>query len=182
MPLLDQYVLTPSTTNALNPQPVALPPSTIFTLNSDGNGNEFELTFSRDQLDNPIGVAQPCPNIAPATPTPSPAAGPSVTTAPTSAPTGTAAGATASPAAIPTPYAAPTTAAQQYWYFNLLTFQGGVVIDSLGNGGAQDTTFNGIGVETGTTLPYVYNKPAGTTGSPSDPAAIVTGIEVDNYK
>ena len=181
-PVLEQYILTPSTTNQLNPQPVVLSPSTTnFILDSNENNNEFELTFPRNQLANPLGVSQPCPNITAATPTPSPSAGPSMTATPSAAPsTGATATPSAAPSATPSPYSAATTSAQQYWYFNFFSIANGAVQDSLGIGGATDDTFNGIGVETNLTQSYTISKATGGP-VPSDPAAQIQGGEIDNY-
>ncbi len=172
LPALVQYIITPGASNSLNPQGVPLGASTTqLVLNTNQQNTEFQLTFVREQLDNPLRVAQPCPNItaAPATA--------SASSAPSTAPI---AGASPSPAP---PNAQPTTVAQQYWYFNFFTIDNAtkVVQDSLGIGGAQDTSFNGIGIATGVTNQYPIFKPAGSI-RPADPAAQLNGGEIDNYQ
>lgn len=184
-PELFQYILNPGTTNQLNPQPVVLSTSiTNFILNSNGNNNEFELTFPRSQLDNPLGVPQPCPNIVSATASPTPTAGPSMTATPTANPTasGSTASPSAAPSASPSPYSAPTTQAQATWYLNFFTIDntGKTVLDTLGPNGAQDDSFAGVSINTQTTNSQTPSKPNGGP-EPSDPAAQIQGGEVDNY-
>jgi hypothetical protein len=164
IPALLQYIITPGSSNSLNGQPVILSSTnTELILNSNGQGNEYEIVFTREQLDNPLGVTQPCPNITPA-PTASPVS---------PAPTG----------ATPTPTSQPTTSAQQYWYFNFYTINATnkTIIDSLGIGGPTDNTFNGVGVETGTTNSNPVFKATGGA-EPSDPSAQIQGGEIDNYQ
>lgn len=174
-PVLEQFLLNPSSANSLNPQVVPANPSlSSLTLNSNGQNTEFTLTFSREQLDNPLQVAQPCPNISPA-PISTATASPSAV-----ASTGASAGPSASPSPAPTSLA--TTSAQQYWYFNffVLDATGRTVIDSLGIGGPTDNTFNGVGVETGSTNSNAIFKAAGGPVA-NQQAAQLSGGEIDNY-
>lgn len=186
LPELFQYILNPGTSNQLNPQPVVLSTSLEnFIPNSNNSGNEFELTFPRAQLNNPLGVSQPCPNISTsASPTPSPSAGPSMTATPTAMPSGATAAPSAAPSATPSPFASATTSAQQYWYFNFFSITTGnnpTVQDSLGIGGATDDTFDGVGVETNLTKSYTLSKATGGP-VPPDQAAEIQGGEIDNYQ
>ena len=186
-PALFQYIITPGVANSLNPQQVPLgASSTQFATNTNQQNSEFQLTFVRQQLNNPLQVAQPCPNIPPAgTPTASASAGSSPTASPTA--TATATGA-ASPTASTTPIAMPpnsqpTTLNQRFWYFNFFTIdsQTRMVVDSLGIGGAQDTSFNGIGIAVDATNNYPIFKQTGSV-RPSDPAAQLAGGEIDNFQ
>jgi len=177
IPALVQYIVTPGATNALNPQSVPLGASTTqLVLNSNQQNTEFQLTFVREQLNNPLRVAQPCPNITP----PPVAVGPTspgTAPAPTAAPTGTA---TTLPAA---PGAQPTTFAQRYWYVNFFSIDNATktVVDSLGIGGAQDASYNGIGIAVDVTNQYPIFRPAGST-LPADDKAQIAGGQIDNFQ
>lgn len=187
LPALVQYIITPGASNSLNPQAVPLGASTTqLVLNSNQQNTEFQLTFVRQQLDNPLRVAQPCPNI-----TPAPVGATSPTISPGTSPTATAT-ATATPNATPVasatpvpgvPFPQPTTFAQQFWYFNFFTIDNATrtVQDSLGIGGAQDTSYDGIGINVDVTNQYPIFKPSGST-RPSDPAAQLAGGEIDNFQ
>jgi len=169
-PALVQYIITPGTSNSLNPQQVPLGASTTqFVTNSNQQNSEFQLTFVRQQLNNPLQVAQPCPNI------PAPGTG----AAPAATPTATAA---ASPGFI-APNAQPTTLAQRFWYFNFFTIDNATrqVVDSLGVGGARDASFNGIGIAVDTTNNYPIFRQAGST-LPADPMAQIAGGQIDNFQ
>ena len=175
-PALFQYIITPGTSNSLNPQQVPLGASTTqFVTNSDQQNNEFQLTFVRQQLANPLQVAQPCPNIAP---TSGASAAPTAT-----ATTGASPVPSATAVATVPPSAQPTTAAQRFWYFNFFTIDNTskMVVDSLGVGGATDTSFNGIGIAVDATQNYPIFRQAGST-LPSDPAAQIGGGEIDNFQ
>lgn len=64
-PTLIQYILTPGTSNQLNPQTVQYNPTTTqFTPNDNGSNNEFTLIFPISQLSNPLNVPTPCPSGA----------------------------------------------------------------------------------------------------------------------
>ncbi|GAC1310514.1 MAG: hypothetical protein NVS2B3_10460 [Vulcanimicrobiaceae bacterium] len=168
IPALLQYIVTPGASNALNPQNVPLGASTTqLVLNSNQQNTEFQLTFVRAQLDNPLRVAQPCPNIAP-----SAVASASATAAATSAAT-----------ANPTPNAQPTTFDQRRWLFNFFAIDNTtkVVVDSLGIGGAQDTSFDGIGILVDATSQNPIFRPAGSL-LPADPHAQIVGGQIDNFK
>ncbi len=179
-PALLQYIITPGTSNSLNPQQVPLGSSTTqFVANSNQQNSEFQLTFVRQQLNNPLQVAQPCPNITPA---PAGAGSASPTAGPTTAPT-----ASGAPVATPTPgptipNTQPTTFAQRFWYFNFFTIDNAskMVVDSLGIGGAQDTSFNGIGIAVDASNNYPIFKQTGSI-RPGDAAAQLAGGEIDNF-
>ncbi len=170
-PALFQYIITPGSSNPLNPVGVPLGASTTqLVLNSNQQNTEFQLTFEREQLDNPLQRAQPCPNISPAPASSS--SSPPATASPA---------ASNSPIPVP-PMSQPTTLAQQYWYFNFFVIDNTTrVVDSLGIGGAQDTSFNGIGIDTNLTNQYPIFRPAGST-RPADPPAQIDGGEIDNFR
>ncbi len=189
-PALFQYIITPGVANSLNPQQVPLGASTTqFLTNSNQQNSEFQLTFVRQQLNNPLQVAQPCPNITPVQsgPTASASAGTSPlassSATPTARPTAsTSPTATMTPIPMP-PNSQPTTLNQRFWYFNFFTIdtQSRIVVDSLGIGGAQDTTFNGIGIAVDISENYPIFKQTGSI-RPSDPAAQLAGGEIDNFQ
>ena len=174
-PVLDQFILTPSQQNSLNPITVPANPNLeSFTPNYENLTNEFQIVFSREQLDNPLGVSQPCPNI-----TPIPTTGVSPTAS-------ASAGASSAPSASPSPVAGatsmPTTSAQINWYFNFYSIDntGKIVLDSLGQGGATDNSYDAPGIDTQATGQYPIFKATGGT-TPSDPSAQIEGGEIDNY-
>jgi hypothetical protein len=179
LPQLVEYFVSPNSSGTI--QYVTVPASSSleqFIPNDNGQGNEFELVFSRAQLDNPLNQAQPCPNIPPvtasATPTGTPGATPTATA--TLAP-----GASPSPSPTPTPNTSPTTAAQATWAFNYFTIQGSTVLDSLGLGGPTDTTFSQAIVNTQITQDTPFFKATGGT-VPSNPAAQLSGGDIQNYQ
>jgi hypothetical protein len=193
LPELIEYFVNPNSNGQI--QYVAVPENSSleqFTPNYNSQSNEFELIFSRAELDNPLNQAQPCPNItaAPATPVPSDSAGASPTASPTPTPTASSTSST-SPSASPTPsptaavtttpLAFATTSAQQYWYINFFTIQGNTILDSLGIGGPNDTTFNGVGLNTNVTQDYPIFKATGGV-EPSNPSAQLTGGDITNYE
>ncbi len=184
-PALFQYIITPGVANSLNPQQVPLGASTTqFATNTNQQNSEFQLTFVRQQLNNPLQVAQPCPNIAPAN---APTASASAGSSPSASPTATATGAvspTASATPIPMPpNSQPTTLNQRFWYFNFFTIdtQTRTIVDSLGIGGAQDTSFNGVGIAVDVSNNYPIFKQTGGI-KPSDAAAQLAGGEIDNFQ
>ncbi|GAC1499829.1 MAG: hypothetical protein NVS1B2_23910 [Vulcanimicrobiaceae bacterium] len=176
-PALVQYILTPGQSNSLNPQQVPLGASTTqFVPNSNQQNSEFQLTFVRQQLNNPLQVAQPCP-LSGVAASPGPTAVATVAVA-TPSPTPLA---TAS-AAVP-PNAQPTTFAQRLWYFNYFTIDNATnrVVDSLGVGGASDTTFNGIGIAVDQSNNYPIFRQAGSA-LPGDARAQIAGGQIDNFQ
>jgi hypothetical protein len=176
-PTLEQYILTSNSSASLNPQNVPISTSTTqFVPNSNNENTQFQLTFTRSQLDNPKDVAQPCPNI-----TPAPATGASPTTAPTATSVATGATPTATPS--PNPNSMPTTAAQQYWYFNFFSLNASTLqpLDSLGLGSGNDNSYNSPAIDTDTTATYQLTKQVGTM-EPSDPSAQITSGEIINYQ
>ncbi len=76
----------------------------------------------------------------------------------------------------------PTTAAQVNWYFNffVLDTAAKTVIDSLGEGGATDDTYDAPAIDTQTSSFNAIFKATGGT-EPADPSAQIAGGEIDNY-
>ena len=177
LPTLFQYILVAGTTNQLNPRPVPLGPSTtslVYPYN--GQTNQYQLTFIRSQLNNPLAVSNPCPNTS-ATPTPSPSPSPTPTATPTPG-----VGPTPTPSPSPTPSPTPTPNFNvTTWYVNFFTIdRTNVVQDSLGNGGSMDNSFSfTVNTTLGSQVPIT--RPAGVTNVPSNLAAYIDGGEVDNY-
>ncbi len=177
-PILIQYIVTPGTSNQLNPQIVRTSSSqTTLTPDDNGQNNEFTLVFPRALLDAPLGPsALPCSSSrvspAPATPMPSP--------------TGTS-GASPSPSPMSTTSAAPTNLAST-WRFNFFVIDPAAlnspthgVLDSLGAGGPADTSFNQAVIDTTTQNNNPIIKQTDITGLPNDTAARIAGGEIDNY-
>lgn len=166
-PLLYQYVVTPGTSNPPNPLTVPLGASTTqLVLNDNGQGNEFQLTFTRNQLDNPLQISNPCPN---ATPAPGTSASPGASPSPSPS---------ASPS--PAPSAGIPSGVTEFWYVNFFTInRSGQIQDSLGVGGATDTSFV-LQVDTYSDQSYVLTRPAGAL-LPSQLSAAIDGGEIDNY-
>jgi hypothetical protein len=174
-PLLYQYVITSGTV----PTQILVPlgaSTTQLVLNDNGQGNEFQLTFTRNQLDNPLQVSNPCPAGTPApgtssspvgavSPSPSPSVSPSASPSP---------GPSSSPAGTP------PSGVTEFWYVNFFTIdRSGKVQDSLGVGGATDNSYV-LQVDTATTGSYVLTRPAGAI-LPSNQSAAIAGGEIDNY-
>jgi hypothetical protein len=155
-PVLYQYLVTPGTSNQLNPVNVPLGPSTTqLVLNDNGQGNEYQLTFTRAQLDNPLQFSNPCPNG-----TPAPAA-------------------SALPSPVPTASSFPS-GTTEFWFINFFTIdKNRIVQDSLGQGGATDNSYV-LQVDTFVTGTNVLTRPAGAL-LPSNASAAIAGGEVDNY-
>jgi hypothetical protein len=64
LPSLFQYLVNGN--NTLNPRPVSVGSSTTqLVLDESGNGNDFQIIFTRAQLDNPLQVVNPCPFSTP---------------------------------------------------------------------------------------------------------------------
>ncbi|MDQ2858095.1 MAG: hypothetical protein M3R53_05505 [Candidatus Eremiobacteraeota bacterium] len=120
------------------------PSTTAFVPNFNNQSTQFQFTFLRADLNNPLNIPQPCPN----------------TTAP--------------------PSGQPTAPPQTTWVFNVITFdKNRQPIDSLGLGGATDSSFPGIKVDTTTTNTQTFFR---QPGYPSVPAAAqLLSAEVDNY-
>jgi len=154
-PLLFQYYLAPGTTSGIQLFRITIPPQLInYVPNSGGNptgGGEFTINFDRSLMYgvNPGG-------------TPTPAAGPTPTAVATFAPN-----------------VAPTTAAQHVWAINFITTDpGGVPIDSMGIGGATDTTFS-YTVDTTQSVDNTITKAVGTS-TVQTLSAQLQGFEVIN--
>lgn len=185
-PVLVQYLHTTGT-NGLNPQVVPLSPSLVaLNTNSNGQGNEFELIFDREFLDNPKQVGQPCPTFtqppasAVANDVPAAVAGASPLARVVRA------GAVAvrpQAAGDATPSPQPTIPIQSSWTMNFVVLSAaGVPLDSLGAGGPTDVSFPGIIVDTQSQTQMLVTKQSDSAGPPSDPSAqIISGGEVDNY-
>ena len=137
-----------------------------FMPNTNGNGTQFNVLFSRILAESYT------------TPSPSPTGTASAT--PTSSPTPS-----GSPTATPTPSAIGNT-----WYFNFLVVQGNLgsgnvfptgtlVQDSLGTGGATDTSYSSpaLNVATSFNLTVTANIPS---PPPADPNAYITGGQIIN--
>ncbi|MBC5800755.1 MAG: hypothetical protein GIW94_12420, partial [Candidatus Eremiobacteraeota bacterium] len=158
-PILIQYIVTPGTSNQLNPQIVRTSSSqTTLTPNDNGQRNEFTLVFPRALLNAPLGPsALPCSSsrVSPASPSPSPTG----TTSP-----------------------APTNLAST-WKFNFFVINPatGQVLDSLGSGGPTDTSYNQAVIDTTTQSFTPIIKQTDITGLPTDTSAQIAGGEIDNY-
>lgn len=172
---------------AANAAPILLPVNAVagqlqFTLNSNGQNNEFIVLFNRV-----LASAYATPTPGSATPTPTPTATPTPT--PTTSPTG-------SPTASPTP--TPPNLVATTWTFNYFVVQGsiqqgavlaagvpggqtGTIVDSMGANptGATDTTFTSPNLDTTASFDTgpVYPQP-GTHSS--DPSAQVTSGDISN--
>jgi hypothetical protein len=177
LPELYQYYANPNSTGSITKLLVnnLNPSTTEFLPNYNNQNNEFQFVFLRSDLNNPLGVTQPCPNITPA-PSASPTSGATPTASPTPA-------VTPSAGATPTPAPSPTATAQfnaTTWIFNFITFQGNTPVDSLGIGGPTDNTFSGIYVDTTQQVsdPIFRSTP---NQIPSNPSAYILGGEIDNY-
>ena len=186
LPALFQYIITPGQSNSLNPQLVPANPSTeSFQPNYQNANNTFQLDFLRQQLNNPKGVAQPCPTgtSAPsaspvAAPSGSPGASPAASGSPGASPSPSPSGASASP----TPTSLATSNGQvTTWSINFFTISNtnATPVDSLGTYGAQDASF----VFTLDTTKSSFNQITRPAGSqvPADPRAAIGGGEIDNY-
>ena len=150
-PILIQYIVTPGTSNQLNPQIVRTSSSqTTLTPSDNGQGTEFALVFPRALLNAPLGPsALPCSSSR-LSPAPTMLASrwkfnffvidPSALNSPTHG-----------------------------------------VLDSLGTGGPTDTSYNGAIIDTTTQNNTPIIKVTDITGFPSDPNAQIAGGEIDNY-
>jgi hypothetical protein len=193
-PVLIQYTLT---TGLSGLTPLTVPPNPSyesFTSNDNGEGNEFELIFDRELLDNPKNLSQPCSEFTepPATSMSTNSSKPLAATASAPAPTVAAgyapfvqaaeAATAASPAPTSTPAPRATLPIQSTWIMNFIVLTpSGVPVDSLGPGGPTDNQFAGIIVDTTSQSDQPINKAPDSNGAPSDPNAAIAGGEVDNY-
>ena len=85
------------------------------------------------------------------------------------------------PAATGAPSPAATTQAQSTWIYNVITYNAAKIpLDSLGQGGATDATFQGISVDTTQQSQVPYFRPGGYQ-TISNPSAQLISVEVDNY-
>jgi len=155
LPTLLQYLTVVGTTN-LNPHAVPIGPSTVNALYPYlGQNTTFQVSFLRSQLNNPRAANPACPPGG--GPTPSPV-----------------------PSATPTPG---PTASPDYnvnvWYINFFVVNSaGVVQDSLG--GPTDSSQFRFSIDVTQGSQNLIVRLAGAQG-PSNPAAFITGGEVDNY-
>lgn len=164
LPQLLQYYLAPGTSSGIQTIGISIPPNLItFVPNSGGNGQggEFQITFARALLYgiNPGGT--PIPGA------PSPA--PTASSVATSVPSAT---------ATLNPLVAPTTAAQQTWNINFITTDpNGIPIDSMGLGGATDTSFS-LRIDTTQPVSTTYTKPQSL--QLQNPPAQISGYQIIN--
>jgi len=152
LPKLFQYYLNPNGSGQfINVQVLSLNPSTTqFVPNLSNQTNQFQLTFPRTDFENPLQIPQPCPNTA--------------------APVG---GATPAPGATP-------IGQSSTWTFNFITIQNGQPVDSLGIGGATDTSFQGVSVDIAQNSSQQIVR--GTPNQiPSNPSAQIIGGEIENF-
>jgi hypothetical protein len=157
-----QYYLNPGTTSGLQTYNVIIPVQSLqFTPNENGLGSQFQVQFERQLLDQPSVTGSAAPAGSPvASPSPSP-------------------GTTAAPKASATPAALPTNASQVNWYINfIVTDSSGVPVDSMGTGGATDTSYT-LEVNTSQAQTINYTKPAGAV-VPSSPNEQLTGFSLIN--
>ena len=185
LPILFQYYVNPNSSGNLTKVQVnnLNPSTTQFVPNFNGQNNEFEFTFLRSDLNNPLGIPLPCPNSSLVSPTPSAVATPTPTMTPGLSPAATPSGPTPAPSASPTPSPTPFNPYLTTWTFNLMTFAPSnppTALDSLGFGGPTDATFQGIVVDT--TRFVEPNAPRGTAEAiPQNPSAYIIYGEVDNF-
>ncbi len=154
-PILVQYLLRPGTSNQLNPTNVGISPTEYtFNPNSNGQRNEFTLTFPRALLADPLGPSNlPCNGPL--------------------QPSGSA-------TTLPSPF--PTTQAQSRWAFNFFVVDpiSGRPQDSLGPDGPTDNTYSQAVVDTTTTNVTLANKQPTILGATSDSSAQLASGEIDN--
>lgn len=195
LPRLFEYYLNPNSSGSLTKLPVdnLNPSTTQFVYPYQDQTNEFEFTFKRSSLNDPLGITPACPNSTaiPATPTPSASATPTASAGASPTPSAMASGG-ASPSASPTPSPTGTggdlstgVSVPPYlttWTFNFMTFSPSSLspLDSLGLGGPTDTSFSGLPIYTPTVQTYVYNRPP-PYQVPSNASAYITYAEVDSY-
>jgi hypothetical protein len=147
-PLLYQYYLAPGTTSGIQLFRITIPPQLINYVPNSGGNPTGGGEFTINFDRSLLFGVNPG-----GTPTPT--------------------GATASPVVQP------TTAAQHVWAINFITTDpSGVPIDSMGLGGATDTTFS-YRVDTTQSIDNVITK-AVNTGTVSNAAAQLQGFEVIN--
>lgn len=188
-PVLIQYLHTTGS-GGLSPQQIPLSPSLVsLETNSNGQGNEFEVIFDREYLDNPLGVAQPCPTFTQPPASTDRAAIPQVAAGapPLAKPAERIARVTAvrpQAAASTAPAPQATLPIQSTWTMNfvVLTAPPATPLDSLGVGGPTDVSYGGIVVDTQSLQQLPVTKIPDGQGPPTDPSAqIISGGEVDNY-
>jgi hypothetical protein len=140
--------------------------------------NEFTLTFSRDQLNQPSPVtsnANQCGNPVP-TPTPAPTPTPSASPTPVPTPTSTA---SVAPTASPTPSPTPVPNFAPNWFINLMTTDNnGVILDSLGPAGPTDRTFK-LSVDITTAFSTTKQRDPGVS-HPTNTAAYIQSVSIVN--
>jgi hypothetical protein len=160
-PLFYQFYLNPTSNNGLQRYQRTIPVQSLnFEPNDSGTGNELQVTFNRLLFNQTSPVA----TAAPATSAP--------TASPSASPTATAIAST-------TPGPLQTTPAQDVWTINFFVLdQFGNPVDSMGSGGANDTTFQ-LGVDTTQAQDLPYTKPAGSALPPS-PNAQLAGYTIIN--
>ena len=183
LPILYEYYLNPSSSGSLTEVQVSSlnPTTTQFAYPYQGQTNEFQFTFLRSLLNNPLNLQPACPGQPVVTPSPSP-----VGTA-TATPTSPASGASPTPSPTGTnPNDSTGVSVPPYlttWTFNMMVFPAGArsaAVDSLGLGGGTDTSFSGLQVYTPTQGEYPYYRPQ-PYSIPANPSSYITYVEVDTY-
>lgn len=140
----------------------------IFNPNSNGQGTEFSITFNRGLFNGVLGTQ--------VTPSPSPSASPTASASPN---------ASASPTSAPT--STPQPSYSNIWYANFFTSQVdasqpyfvGAAYDSLGVGGATDTSYISPAYNVDTQFDVVITAATGGT-LPAVGAAQIAGGEILN--
>jgi len=164
VPQLLQFYLNPATSGLQEYSPPIPVQSLQWSANANGTGNQLQVEFVRLLLNQPSVVATAAP-AASASPVASPSPSP---------------GSSAPPASgSPTPFPLNTSAAQQSWYINfIVTDSSGVPVDSMGTGGATDTSYSLL-VNTAQVQNINYTKPTGAV-IPSNPNSQLTGFTLIN--
>lgn len=168
-PVLLQYI-SQGTGNLAQVVQIVYIPGTdlIFNSNSNGQGNEFSITFNRGLFNGLLGTRM--------TPPPSPSASPIASASPSSS---------SSPTAAPT--STPQPSYSNVWYANFFTSQVdtsqpyhvGAPYDSLGVGGASDTSYISPAYNVDTEFDTIITATIGGN-LPAVPAAQIAGGEVLN--
>jgi len=167
-----QYFRPQGVSNTQQPTLLALlttPQQLQLTINSNGLNNEFLLIFDRNIA---FGIGTPTPSPAGATPTPTPT--PTATPSPNASPTIT---------PIPTPSGFSTT-----WLLNMFVTNALppgpsanlVPVDSLGVGGATDTTYISPTYDTTTSFDETVIAYVGAQAAGGDPNGQIANSEIAN--
>jgi hypothetical protein len=151
-----QYFRPPGSPNFQLPQLLQLyptPQQLQYIPNSNGQGTEYTVIFDRRIF---FGIATPSP-------------GPSSSASPSPSP---------SPSSSPTPTATPFGTV---WNFNFFVgSQTYIPVDSLGQGGATDSTYQSAVLDTTQVFDTGAFFAAPHVAPPNDPAATITGGDIAN--